>query len=103
MAEHVHIAGLKEQIAAAVATEREYTGCGFFTSLSVPQNVSPIGARSPIDGPVIESDAIDHGGAAILFLDHSGYLSELEMYANGDNFAEKVEDFALRAWGQPSP
>lgn len=44
------------------------------------------------------SDDIDHGGAAILFLDDSGYINLLEIYANGSSFSETVNTFELKAW-----
>jgi hypothetical protein len=98
IAEHVDAPNLAEQIRAAVPTEREYTGCGFFTTLSVPAELPPVQSKSPTDGPVIESEGIDHGGAAMIFLDNSGHIEILEMYANGDRFAETITDFKLKAW-----
>jgi hypothetical protein len=98
MSEHIHVSNLADQIRAAVPTEREYTGCGSFTTLSVPSDLFRIEATSPLNGPVVESDEIEHGGAAILFLDDSGHIATLEMYANGDHFAEAITEFKLTAW-----
>ena len=98
MAEHVHVPNLAEQIRAAVPSQREYTGCGSFTTLSVPSDVPPVESKSPVDGPVIESEGIEHGGAAMLLLDDSGHIETLEMYANGDHFAEAITEFKLKAW-----
>ena len=100
MAEHIDIPNLKDQIRAAVPTKREYTGVGSFTTLSVPSQLPGIESKSPVDGPVIESNGVDHGGAAMIFLDDSGHLEILEMYANGDHFAEGITDFRLKAWGE---
>jgi len=98
MSEHVAIPNLRDQIQAAVPTGREYTGHGFFTTMSVPSEISAVHCKSPIDGPVIDAKGIEDGGAAIVFLDDTGHLATLEMYANGDRFAETVTDFELKPW-----
>ncbi|MCF7817959.1 MAG: hypothetical protein K9M54_08760 [Kiritimatiellales bacterium] len=98
MMNHVDVPNLADQIRVAVPTEREYTGHGFFTTLSVPLDIARIETPSPINGPVIESPGVEYGGAAILFLDDFGHIEILEMYANGDRFAEKITDFRLKAW-----
>ena len=98
MCEHVAVTNLKAQIKAAVPTKREYTGHGFFITLSVPPETPELQCRSPIDGPVIQAKGIDAGGAVIIFLDNSGHLATLEMYANGDHFVETVDEFELMKW-----
>jgi hypothetical protein len=100
MADRLLIPNLKEQIAAAAVTGREYTGVGFFTRLSVPSDVPAIQCPSPISGPVIEAEGIAHDGGAIIFLDDTGHITQLEMYANGDRFAESITSFELRAWDE---
>jgi len=98
MAERLNIPHLQEQIKVAVVTDREYTGVGFFTSLSVPSDTPSIHCSSPISGPVIESNEIEHGGGAIVFLDDKGHIKTLEMYANGSHFQEVITSFELKAW-----
>jgi hypothetical protein len=98
MAKHVCVSNLTNQIRTAVPTDREYTGCGSFTTLSVSADLPPIDAASPINGPVIESDGIEHGGAAIIFLKKSGHIETLEMFAFGNQFAEVITDFELTPW-----
>ncbi len=98
MAEHVDVPNLATQIRAAVPIKREYTGCGSFTTLSVPSDLPPIEASSPVNGPVIESEGIEYGGAAMIFLDDSGHIKTLEMYANGEHFAEAITEFKLKTW-----
>jgi len=98
MIDQVNIPNLKEQITAAVVTKREFTGVGSFTSLSVPSELPAIHSPSPINGPVIESEGIEYGGGAILFLDSTGHITELEMYANGNRFAESITSFKLKKW-----
>ena len=97
MAQHLDVPHLREQIAASVPTSREYTGHGFFTKLNVLGDMPAIRVPSPISGPVIEASGIDYGGAAILFL-IDGRIDQLELYANGDRFAESVEGFNLTPW-----
>lgn len=98
MAERLPIPNLKEQIAVVVTTGREYTGVGAITSLSVPEPVPAIKCSSPILGPVIEADGIEHGGTSNLFLDQSGKIVELELIASGDRFTEDSSSFKLTEW-----
>ena len=98
MADRLPIPNLKEQIATAAVTDREYTGAGSFTFLSAPSDLPPIHCPSPIDGPVIEAQGIEQGGAAILFLDDTGHITQLEMYANGDRFSQSITAFELKPW-----
>ena len=98
MAEHVNIPNLDVQIRRAVPTEREHTGVGTYTRLSVSSGTGPIKAGSPINGPAIDSPEIEHGGAALLFLDDSGNVDTLEMFACGDYFNEKTTEFELTEW-----
>ena len=103
MADRLAICNLKQQVAAAVVTDREYTGVGSFTILSVSPDLPALQCPSPISGPVIEAEGIEHGGGAILFHDETGHITELEMYANGDRFAESITTFTLRAWPESDP
>lgn len=98
MASRVAVPHLSEQISLATMLTREWTGVGFFTSLSVPCDLPAVEAKSPINGPVIESPGIDYGGGAILFLDDTGHIKTLEMYANGNRFDETITEFRLKTW-----
>ena len=75
-------------------------GVGSFTFLSVPSDVPAIHGRSPISGPVIEAEGIELGGGALLFLDDTGHITDLEMYANGDEFSESITAFELTPWDE---
>ena len=93
MSEHVDIPRLKEQIQSAVPTDREYTGCGSFTTLAASPDLPPVEYPSPISGPAIEAEGIEYGGGALLFLDDTGHITQLEMYAYGDRFSESITTF----------
>ena len=95
MANELSIPNLKEQIRAATFIEREHTGVGSFTEISVSSGLPSVNCPSPIIGPTIESDGIEYGGSSILFLVDSGHLDTLEMVANGDSFAESIAEFQL--------
>ena len=71
MAENLDIPNLKDNIMAAVVTDRKNTGIGVITSLSVPSDLSHINCSSPIIGPIIEADGIENGGTTKLLLDDS--------------------------------
>ena len=102
MSEHVDIPRLKEQIQRAVPTDREYTGCGSFTTLAASPDLPPVECPSPISGPAIEAEGIEYGGGALLCLDDTGHITQLEMYAYGDHFSESITTFVLREYGEHS-
>ncbi|MDH3938570.1 MAG: hypothetical protein OEV68_14695, partial [candidate division Zixibacteria bacterium] len=97
--EHYQNKQLSDQIDAAKLVKREWAKHGFYVDLAVPRSlgvVDPIGlcGSRPIDGPCIKSRNIDHSGQAILW-DDEGYIDCLEMFAYGERFAERIEDFEL--------
>jgi len=105
MASYTKVANLAEQLAACRPVERDLTGVGSFTKLSISAGAPRIDmqtTRSPITGPWIEEcEGIQHGGSALLFLDESGYAETLELVANGEHFDESVTAFSLHEWIEP--
>ncbi|MEM9353070.1 MAG: hypothetical protein AAGA92_08655 [Planctomycetota bacterium] len=97
IAQNIEIPNLSIQIRSAKPCSREFTGCGSFTTLAVPANLPALHCKSPIDGPFIESEGIEHGGGALIFLDSAGFIETLEMFANGDHFSQQITDFILRS------
>jgi hypothetical protein len=105
MASNVNVANLAEQIAACRPTERDLTGVGSYTKLSVPAEKARIErprTHSPIHGPWIDgTEGIHLGGSSLLFLDETGYIATLELVANGDHFDESAKGFVLHAYTEP--
>ncbi len=105
MASHTKVANLAEQIAVCRPTERELTGVGSYTKLAVPAGKAKIEnwrTHSPVGGPWFDgAEGIHLGGSALLFLDETGYISTLELVANGDHFDESATGFVLHAYTEP--
>jgi hypothetical protein len=75
---------LRNQFINSKPTEREYSGSGTFTTISVSNNSERIIKNKVTYGDVyFELKGIKHGGGAILFIEN-GYLTMLECYLNAD-------------------
>src|SRR5436190_24205396 len=90
---------LSAQIESAKFLNREWTKVGFFVKLKISTELPPIDLRDfndhwPIDGPNIQSADIEHGGGSILW-GKEGYIDQIEIYAFGGYFNEKVNEFSL--------
>ena len=105
IASHAKVAHLAQQIVVCRPTERELTGVGSYTKLSVPTDKPPIErprTHSPIGEPWFDgAEGIHLGGSGLLFLDERGYISTLELVANGDHFDESAAGFILHAYAEP--
>ena len=95
--------GLRTQIRAAVVSRRDRTRVGFFLDLSVPAEARLVGSNvsSHLDGPFVESPALEHGGGAIL-VSQDGRLLFLEVFAYGDHFPEQLTDYRLLDGPEPT-
>jgi hypothetical protein len=106
MASHVNVRNLAEQIAACRPTERKLSGVGSFTKLAIRADKPRIErsrTQSPVHGPWIDgSEGIHLGGSSLLFLNETGYISTLELVANGDHFDESETGFVLHSYSEPS-
>jgi hypothetical protein len=82
---------LASQVEGLVVTKREYTVVGWYTDLAVPadapRSTGPYADRGSLEGPCFEHPEIDLGGGSLLWFE-DGRLACLELYANGDRFAE---------------
>ena len=72
---------------------------GFFVYIEVPKELEAIDLGEfeghwPINGPVLHSEDIHHGGDVILW-GTNGYIDCIEMYAFGEYFHETVIAFEL--------
>ena len=94
IAERVEEPALQRQCSAVEPVLREFTGCGFFTSLRVNAEVPRSHHDRTLGGPCIESPELEAGGGCVLFLEN-GYLDCLEVYAHGDVFPERIGSYKL--------
>lgn len=86
---------LSAQINSARFKERKWTGVGYYTEFKVPPSVPRLNCKFPIMGPWLEgSTDIELGGRAILW-GEDGLITTIEMWANGNHFAEDPMHFKL--------
>lgn len=90
---------LAKQCRSAIPVSREYTGCGFFVGLAIPDSIptTSIDLHRVDVAPVIDSSELTDGGGVVLFCD-KGKLSCLEIYANGNSFPEFLGGYSLSSW-----
>jgi hypothetical protein len=94
--DHPALAVLRDQLAGAGVTEREFSGVGFFTHFAV----SPAAPRLPVRRWVISDvdlnlDGLQHPAGALLFVEN-GVLSMLEAYAYAsEDWPTEPESFSV--------
>lgn len=95
IAEFYQNPALAAQINQCRVTLREYSGCGFFTTLAVPAD-SPliIADERNFGGSDVEASGLSHGAGSILFI-RNGLLDFLEVFAYVDGDPAALSSFAL--------
>jgi len=74
---------LEQQLSVATVTERENSGRGFFTTLSVPATVAPVERSDPLSGETFARiPGLEHGLGFALFFE-GGRIETLEGFAYG--------------------
>ena len=96
IAEYYQYPALAAQISACRVTLREYSGCGFFTTLSVPAD-SPLitGDERTFGGNDVEAPELSHGAGSVLFIRY-GRLHFLEVFAYADGDPTALDRFTLQ-------
>lgn len=86
---------LAAQIDRCRVTLREYSGCGFFTTLVVPAD-SPVivSAAQTFDGNDIEAPELSGGAGSVLFI-RDGRLHFLEVFAYADGDPTALNNLTL--------
>jgi hypothetical protein len=90
---------LREQLAHASVTSREFTGVGFFTHFTVPRE-APLRRDLP-SAELLDVDAriagVEHGAGFVLFV-RDGVISQLEGYTYGDTpWPDSITEFTVYA------
>ena len=98
---HFPKTAVSAQLESASLKKREWTRHGYYIYFDIDHRPEPSFEKErsplvkiPIPGPIIKSTSIDEDGGCLLWAEN-GFLTALEMYANGDSFAENVSDFSL--------
>ncbi|GAB3725646.1 hypothetical protein GCM10027594_07140 [Hymenobacter agri] len=96
IAEHYQCPALAAQIATCRVALREYSGCGFFTTLIVP-DYSPLinEAERTFTGSDVAAGELSHGAGSILFV-QNGRIHFLEVFAYADGDPAAVTGFTLQ-------
>ena len=88
---------LTEQIERCRVAKREYSGCGFFTTLMVPETsplVETVGKDRTMWGRDIAAPELSHGAGSILFME-DGRIDCLEVFAYVDGDPAQVSGFTI--------
>jgi hypothetical protein len=91
------LVALREQLRLASVVGRTFSGCGFFTRFSVPDDAARVDPPNFEMGDVkLELSGVEHGAGVLLFV-HNGVLSMREGYTYGDEgWPEEVRIVAAR-------
>ena len=92
--DHTNDNALINQLLAAKIKERNWTQAGFDILLNVDKNLKKVDIEFPISGPQIVSSEIEHDGGSNIW-GRGGYITALELYANGSYFNENVSQYKL--------
>ena len=90
---------LREQLAVCRVRDRELTGVGFYTCLSIPATAPRLEAtvESPFGDVVAEIEGLKEGAGFLLYV-KDGALDMLEGYTFGESWPEDVTEFRLSCW-----
>lgn len=87
---------IRQQMAHATITNREFTGVGFFTEFSVSED-APVTRSLPdmtLGDVAAESPSLEHGAGFLLFI-RNGVVSMLEGHTYDEPWPASVEDFRV--------
>jgi hypothetical protein len=92
---------VREQFAAATALERDYTGVGFYTKISVPSSMPPMPETAELhdallDGAVARPKSDPEGCTLFLLWTDGGYLSCLEGVTVRDTWPDEDDVEVLK-------
>lgn len=98
---HTDVPELTAQIQMGVAIDRQFTGAGSYTRLSVPGSAPqiprtslPVGLTGPFEGPEIFSHELEIPACSLLCVE-AGYVSCLEIAGPGI-FDHHADEFSLQ-------
>jgi hypothetical protein len=91
------LAELREQLETTLASKREMTGVGFFTTLSVLDPTHRLGDQSlELGGVIAQIPSLTYGAGFLLFI-RNGFLNLLEGFVYGDDpWPENISSFEIR-------
>ncbi|MBO2009864.1 hypothetical protein [Hymenobacter negativus] len=96
IAEFYQNPSLTVQISQCRVVLREYSGCGFFTTLTTPANCPLIIApKGYYGGSDVEATELSHNAGSCLFT-KDGRLDFLEVFAYVDGDPAEVTDFVIK-------
>jgi hypothetical protein len=88
---------IRDQLANASVSSRQFTGAGFFTHFAIP-SVAPVRrdlASTEIADVGAQIPGLQHGAGFVLFI-RDGVISLLEGYTYGDAaWPERITDFSV--------
>lgn len=92
---------LRQQLNAAQVDNREKSGHGFFTTLTVDRSVAePVPVSNRFGDVVAEIQGLEQGAGFVLMIE-DGYLHMLEGYAYDEAWPEEIGKFSLSYAKEP--
>lgn len=88
---------VKNQLSNSELERYELSGAGIYFYIKVNKDMVKAidDVSSPIDGPYIYSSYIDSNGGSLMWIEN-GYISNIELYANGTWVNENINSFELK-------
>lgn len=98
--DHPVFAGLRTQLARCEVSKREFTGVGFFTTLTIPADVPSVRVdrRLALGDVHVTMDGVEHGVGLVLFVE-DGRLALLEGFTYDDAWPADVRNYRINAGG----
>lgn len=98
--DHPVFAGLRTQLARCEVSKREFTGVGFFTTLTVPADVPSVSLdrRLALGDVHVTMSRVEHGVGLVLFVEE-GRLAILEGFTYDEPWPDEIEDYRINPGG----
>lgn len=101
--DHPVLAILREQLTQATLSPRDYTGVGFVTDITVPEQARRLPSSSLVISDVhAEVKGLEHGAGFVVFIE-GGALSMLECYMYEDAWPTDAHIHRLYYTGPQEP
>ncbi len=108
---HYKNEALNKQIDSAKFVRRWWTKVGYYVDFEVDKNLPKISIEDskinswPIQGPLIESPQVEHGGDVILWSNRNdpGHINTIEMFCYGNRFDKELVTYELYEKEEPGP
>jgi len=98
--DHPVFLGLRNQLAGCQVARREFTGVGFFSTLTVASDIAsvPVRRRLHLGHVDVTMDGVGNGVGLVLFVE-DGRLDLLEGFTYGEPWPSEIVKYTIRSIG----